>query len=43
MHMAIAAALTMVDNMLEPHFTSGTPLNDRPGRRRAAMTHGGPA
>lgn len=40
MHMAIAAALTMVDNVLEPHFTSRTPLGDRPRRRRAAVTHG---
>ena len=26
MHMAIASALTMVDNVLEPHLTQGTPL-----------------
>jgi len=36
MHMAIAAALTMVDNVLEPHFTSDAPLHNRPRRRVAA-------
>jgi UDP-galactopyranose mutase len=29
MHMAIAAALTLVDNVLAPHFTSGAPLRRR--------------
>jgi len=26
MHMAIASALTMFDNVLQPHFADGTPL-----------------
>ncbi|GGC64741.1 UDP-galactopyranose mutase [Hoyosella rhizosphaerae] len=30
MHMAIASALNMFDNILEPHFVSGAPLNSRP-------------
>ena len=40
MHMAIAAALTMVDNVLEPHVTSGAPIGGRHGRRGAGRKEG---
>jgi len=40
MHMAIAAALTMVDNVLEPHVTSGVPIGGRHGRRGTKRSEG---
>jgi UDP-galactopyranose mutase len=40
MHMAIAAALTMVDNVLEPHFASGAPVGGRHGRRSGRGSEG---
>ena len=40
MHMAIAAALSLYDNVVEPHFAGGAPFRDRARSRVAASTAG---
>ncbi|WP_433466567.1 UDP-galactopyranose mutase [Spirillospora sp. CA-128828] len=41
MHMAIASALSMVDNRLRPHFSEGSRLSNRPGGPRGSSPRPG--